>query len=87
MVYIARLQQNDPLPDNIVFLLRKEDEAYRLLVKYDIRLIWGDLHLFLQFNKSKMRRCGGVKAPRCSAKAFRRIVCNIRLTTPTTRLY
>ena len=42
--------KKDSLPDNRVFLLKKEGEVYKLLVKYDTRLIWGDLHLFLQFN-------------------------------------
>ena len=42
--------KTDVLPDNQVFLLKKESEVYKLLVKYDTRLIWGDLHLFLQFN-------------------------------------
>ena len=42
--------KKDSLPDNQVFLLKKEGEIYKLLVKYDTRLIWGDLHLFLQFN-------------------------------------
>ncbi len=39
-----------PVPRHQIILFRKEADSYKLLSKYYSQIIWGEIHLYLQFN-------------------------------------
>lgn len=39
-----------PVPRHQIILFRKESNSYKLLSKYYSQIIWGEIHLYLQFN-------------------------------------
>lgn len=39
-----------PVPRHQIILFRKESDSYKLLSKYYSQIIWGEIHLYLQFN-------------------------------------